>query len=321
MKHIIRLMIGLACLACGSARAAGTFPDRPVRFIVPYAAGGGTDIIARVIGQKLSEFWGQGVVIDNRPGAGSSIGTALAVKAPPDGYTMLMSSISLAFDAAIYRHLPYDPVRDLAPVSLVALQPNILVVNPSLPAKSVADLIALAKAKPGTIPYASGGNGSGPHLAMELFKSMAGVDLLHIPYKGTAPALNDLVGGQVQVMISVTVSAMPMIKSGLLRALAVTGSQRSPGLPEVPTIAESGVPNYQFTTWYGIQVPAHTPADIVMKLNADVIRAEQAPDVRARLEALGVDQATSSAAEFGDMVRSEIARWTKVADGIGLKSE
>ena len=150
---------------------------------------------------------------------------------------------------------------------------------------------------------------------------MAGVDLLHIPYKGTAPALNDLVGGQVQVMISVTVSAMPMIKSGLLRALAVTGSQRSPGLPEVPTIAESGVPNYQFTTWYGIQVPAHTPADIVMKLNADVIRAEQAPDVRARLEALGVDQATSSAAEFGDMVRSEIARWTKVADAIGLKSE
>ena len=231
-----------------------------------------------------------------------------------------MSSISLAFDSAIYRHLPYDPVKDLAPVSLVASQPNIMVVNPSLPVRSVAELIALAKASPGAINYASGGIGSAPHLAMELFESMAGVKLTHVPYRGTALALNDVVSGQVQVMISVTVSAEPLLKAERIRALAVTGATRSPGLPDIPTIAESGVPNYSFSTWYGIQVPAQVPPAIVAQINADVVRVLQAPDVRVRLTSVGVQPMSSSAAEFGAMVQSEIAKWAKVVDRIGLEA-
>ncbi len=318
MKVHVALLAVIASLASPGTAFAQKYPERAVHFIVPYAVGGGTDIIARVVGQKLSELWGQPVVIDNRPGAGSTVGTTAAVKATPDGYTMVMSSISMAFDSAIYKHLPYDPVKDLAPVSLVASQPNIMVVNASLPAKSIPELIALAKEKPGVINYASGGSGSGPHLAMELFKSMAGVNLTHVPYKGTALALNDVLSGEVQVMISVTVSAEPLLKSGRIRALAVTGDTRSANLPDVPTVAESGVPKYSFTTWYGIQVPAKTPPAIVERINADVAKVLQAPDVRERLVTLGVQPMASSSAEFGTMVRSEIAKWTKVADAIGL---
>ena len=310
----------LPCIALGGYAAYGSaqsYPHKPVRFIVPFAPGGGTDIIARIIGQKLSESWGQPVIIDNRPGAGSTVGTALAVKAPADGYTLVMSSISLAFDTTIYKDLPYDPRRDLAAVSRVATQPNILAVHPSLPVKSLADLLAHARAKPGAINYASGGNGSGPHLATELLKMLAGINLTHVAYKGTGPALNDLLGGQVQMMIAVMVSTLPHLASGKLRGIAVTGATRSSSAPDIPTIAESGVPNYEFNTWYGIQVPAATPRPIVIQLNADVLRALQGADVRARFAAGGLEPLPSTPEQFNAMVRAEISKWTKVAAAIG----
>ena len=310
----------MTCVALGgfaSGGAAQRYPGKPVRFIVPYAPGGGTDIIARIIGQKLSDAWGLPVVIDNRPGAGSTVGTALAARAPADGYTLVMSSISLAFDTTIYKDLPYDAVRDLAPVGLVATQPNILAVHPSLPVKSVSELLAQARARPGAINYASAGNGSGPHLATELLKMLAGISLTHITYKGTGPALNDLLGGQVQMMIAVMASTLPHVASGKLRGLAVTGAARSPSAPDMPTIAESGVPDYEFNTWYGIQVPAGTPRAVVDLLNAEVLRALQAPDVRARFAAGGLDPLASTPDAFGAMVRAEIAKWRRVAAAIG----
>ena len=310
----------MTCVALGgfaSGGAAQRYPGKPVRFIVPYAPGGGTDIIARIIGQKLSDAWGLPVVIDNRPGAGSTVGTALAARAPADGYTLVMSSISLAFDTTIYKDLPYDAVRDLAPVGLVATQPNILAVHPSLPVKSVSELLAQARARPGAINYASAGNGSGPHLATELLKMLAGISLTHITYKGTGPALNDLLGGQVQMMIAVMASTLPHVASGKLRGLAVTGAARSPSAPDMPTIAESGVPDYEFNTWYGIQVPAGTPRAVVDLLNAEVLRALQAPDVRARFAAGGLEPLASTPDAFGAMVRAEIAKWRRVAAAIG----
>ncbi len=317
MKSVIAAVTCVALGGFASGGAAQRYPGKPVRLIVPYAPGGGTDIIARIIGQKLSDAWGLPVVIDNRPGAGSTVGTALAVRAPADGYTLVMSSISLAFDTTIYKDLPYDAVRDLAPVGLVATQPNILAVHPSLPVKSVSELLAQARARPGAINYASAGNGSGPHLATELLKMLAGISLTHITYKGTGPALNDLLGGQVQMMIAVMASTLPHVASGKLRGLAVTGAARSPSAPDMPTIAESGVPNYEFNTWYGIQVPAGTPRAVVDLLNAEVLRALQAPDVRARFAAGGLEPLASTPDEFGAMVRAEIAKWRRVAAAIG----
>jgi tripartite-type tricarboxylate transporter receptor subunit TctC len=301
-----------------SSKPAAAYPNRPVRLIVPYSTGGGTDIVARVVAQKLTELWGQAVVVDNRPGAGDTLGTALAVQAPADGYTLVMSSISLAFDPAIYEHLPYDPVRDLAPVALVASQPNMLVVNPALGVTSVAQLIALAKSRPGAINYASGGVGSGPHLATELFDQMAGIKLTHVPYKGTGPALTDLLGGQVELMICVTASSAPLVKAGKLRALAVTGARRSSLTPDLPTIGEAGVPGYEFNTWYGIEAPAGTPRNVIDMINASVVRAMQSPDVRARLVAQGLEPLASTPEAFGVLIASEVAKWTKVARTIGI---
>lgn len=320
MKTYSAIWLGLLLASSAFLVAAQpVYPNRPVRLIVPYSTGGGTDIVARVVGQKLTELWGQAVVVDNRPGAGDTLGTALAVQAPADGYTLVMSSISLAFDPAIYEHLPYDPVRDLAPVALVASQPNMLVVNPALGVTSIAQLIALAKAKPGAINYASGGVGSGPHLATELFDQMAGIKLTHVPYKGTGPALTDLLGGQVELMICVTASSAPLVKAGKLRALAVTGAQRSSFAPELPTIAEAGVPGYEFNTWYGIEAPAGTPRLVIARINADVVRAMQSPDVRARLVAQGLEPLTSTPEAFGALIAAEIAKWTKVARTIGIR--
>ena len=316
----MRLAVAAACVSLSGFWAtaiAQTYPSKPIRLIVPYAPGGGTDIIARIVGQKLGETWGRPVVIDNRAGAGSTVGTALVVKSPADGYTWVMSSISLAFDTTIYKDLPYDPVRDLAPVGLVATQPNILAVHPSLAVKSVSELLAQAKARPGAINYASAGSGSGPHLATELLKMLSGIDITHVAYKGTGPALNDLLGGQVQMMIAVMASTLPHVASGKLRGLAVTGAARSPGAPDIPTVAESGVPNYEFNTWYGIQVPAGTPRAVVTQINAGVLRALQDPDVRARFAAGGLEPLGSTPDEFGAMVRAEIAKWKKVAAAIG----
>jgi len=306
----------VCCFTCAlfnGAAAGQAYPVKPIRFIVPFTPGGGTDLIARVIGQKLSEAFAQPVIVDNRPGAGSTIGTALVAMAPPDGYTLLMSSISIAFDTTLYKNLSYDPSRDLAPVSLVATQPNVVVVNPSLPVRSISELIALAKAKPASINYASAGIGSGPHLATELFKQMAAIDLTPVNYKGTGPALNDLLGGQVQMMMGVVASTIPHVKTGRLRALAVTGNARAATLPDIPTVAESGVPGYEFNTWYGIQVPAKTRRATVDRLNREVGRIVDMADVRERFASAGLEPLSSTPDAFGALISAEIVKWSKVA--------
>jgi tripartite-type tricarboxylate transporter receptor subunit TctC len=307
----------LAAFPVTPAHAQVSFPVKPMRFIVPFAPGGGTDLIARVLGQRLTDAWGRAVIVDNRPGAGSTIGTGIAAKAPPDGYTILLSSISLAFNASLYKSLPFDPVRDLAPVTLVAIQPNMLVISPRLPVRSVQELIALARQKPGTIKYASGGNGSGPHLATELLRMSTNIDIVHVPYKGTGPALTDLLAGQVDMMIAVTASALPYVKAGRLRALAVTGEARSNVAPAVPTLAEAGVAGYEFKTWYGIQAPARTPPGVINALNQKVSEILARTDVVEQLAAVGLEARTSTPREFGALIESEIRKWAKVVKASG----
>lgn len=307
---------GVACLCfvlvSATCNAQQPYPTRPVRFIVPFAPGGGTDIVARALAQRLNDAWGNPVIVDNRPGAGSTIGTDLAAKARPDGYTLLLSSISLAFNASLYSKLPFDPVRDLAPIGMVAIQPNMLVANPRLPSRSVKELIAFAKQKPGVINYASGGKGSGPHLAAELLKLLAKIELTHVPYKGTGPALTDLISGQVDVMIAVTASALPHVRAGRLRALAVTGDKRSPVVPDVPTISESGVPGYEFKTWYGVQAPARTPTAIVSEVNKRVSEILDRADVVEQFSAAGLEARSSSPREFASLIAAEITKWAAV---------
>lgn len=317
----LHLMFALALLGAGAERSVAqeVYPTKAIRFIVPFAPGGGTDLVARIVAHRLNESLGQSVIVDNRPGAGSTIGTAIAVKAPADGYTMLLSSISLAFNASLYKSLPFDPMRDLAPVTLVAVQPNMLVTNPQLPVKSVGELVALARKKPASIRFASGGNGSGPHLATELLEMSAGIDLTHIPYKGTGPALTDLLAGQIDMMIAVMASALPHVKAGKLRALAVTAENRSKVAPDIPTIAESGIRNYAFETWYGIQVPRGTPSQVVGILNTKVAEVLARPDVRARFSAAGLDVLTSSPEEFAAFINAEIRKWAKVVEASGAR--
>lgn len=311
----------LSCIAFASFSAglmAQGYPSKPIRFIVPYAPGGGTDIIARIIGQELSRALGQPVVVDNRAGAGGTIGTDLAAKAPPDGYTMVLNGSSVAFAPSLYKNLPYDTVHDFAAVSLVASQPNILAVHPVLPVKSVRELIALAKAKPGAINYASGGTGAANHLATELLKLLANINITHVPYRGTGPAVTDLLSGQVQMTISVIAAVLPHVKAGKLRALAVTGRTRSLAAPDIPTLAEAGVKNYEFTTWYGIQMPAQTPRPIVNRLNTEIARVLQLPELRDRYAASGLDAVASTPEEFGALIRSEITKWATVIKAAGV---
>ena len=304
-----------ACLCAGVLRAE--YPEKPVRFIVPFAPGGGTDIVGRLLAQKLNDAWGVPVIVDNRPGAGSSLGTALAVKAAPDGYTMVLSSISMAFNASLYQSLPFDVTRDLAAVSLVAVQPNLLVINPRLGASSLKELLALARARPRTIKYASGGNGSGPHLATELLQLSAQVDLTHVPYKGTGPALTDLLAGNVDMMIAVAAAALPQVRAGKLRALAVTDERRIAAAPEIPTMAEAGVAEYEFKTWYGVQVPRKTSAGVVARINDSLLQALRRADVIERFGAVGLEARGSSPAEFEALIRSEIRKWAKVVKASG----
>jgi tripartite-type tricarboxylate transporter receptor subunit TctC len=310
-----RFMALTACatsaLLIGGAHAQD-YPVKPIRFIVPFAPGGGTDIVARTLGQLLTERLGRTVVIDNRAGAGSTLGTALAVAAPPDGYTMVLSSTSMIFAAFLYKDLPYDTVRDLAPVSMVASQPNLLVVHPSLPVSSVKDLIALAKAKPTSISYASGGNGAANHLATEYFNMLAGIKMVHVPYKGTGPAVTDLLSGQVQLTISVIASTLPHVNSGKLKALGVTGRKRSTAAANIPTIDEAGLKGYEFTTWYGVQLPAKTPQAIVTRLQSEVAKSVEDPKVKERYAANGLDAQSSTPDEFRTLIGTEMAKWGKV---------
>ncbi len=300
------------CAALWSTIAvAQSYPTKPIRIIVGYPAGGPTDMIARTVAQKLSPALGQQVIVDNRPGASGMIGAELTVKAAPDGYTLLTVPITYAVTPSVFPKMPYDAEKDLAPVALVAAAPFILVVHPTLPVKTVKDLIALAKSRPGQINYASASAGGMPHLAGELFNIMAGVKLTHIPYKGAAPATIDLLAGQVSLMFNNMLSAMPHVKSGKLRAVAVTSAKRSSAVPELPTVAET-IPGFEASGWYGAFAPAATPREIIAKLNGEINRLMRQPDVAQRLAGDGVEAVTMTPAEFGTYLHSEIVKWGKV---------
>jgi tripartite-type tricarboxylate transporter receptor subunit TctC len=315
----VAVIAGLA--AAGDAPGqAPAYPSRPIRLVVPFPPGGATDILARDVAQKLTEAWGQSVVVDNRPGAGGNIGSELVAKAPPDGYTLLMGTVGThAINASLYAKMPYDHIRDFAPVILVAGVPNVLVVNPALPVNTVAELIAYAKANPGKLNFASSGNGTSIHLSGELFKVMAGVQMTHVPYKGSAPAVADLISGQVQLMFDNLPPSLPQIKAGKLRALAVTSSTRAPALPDVPTMAEAGLPGFEASSWFGVLAPAGTPPAIVAKLNAEIARWLATPEAKERLSKQGADAAGGSPEDFVKHIAAETTKWAKVVKDSGAK--
>ena len=318
----MRAFLLVMALIASQAALAQSWPTRPVRFLVPFAAGAGiNDIMARLVGQHLGTGLGQPVLIENRAGAGGIAGTDVAAKAAPDGYTFLMTNVSLVTSAYLYPQLPYDPEKAFVPVTLVATSPLMLVVHPSVAAKSVQELVALAKANPGRLNFGSGGVGSTPHLSVELFKSASGIDAVHVPYKGGAPALNDLVGGQLSFMIENMPGTMPFVKQGKLRALAVTSPQRSPLEPALPTMAESGVPGYEVVGWQGLFAIAGTPPEVVARLHAEVAKALRLPEARERLAALGAEPVGSSPAQFDAFVRAERTRWGAIIREKGIRSQ
>jgi tripartite-type tricarboxylate transporter receptor subunit TctC len=312
----------LLAMLVSQAALAQAWPNRPVRLLVPFAAGAGiNDIMARLVGQHLGAGLGQPAVIENRAGAGGIAGTDAAAKAAPDGYTFLMTNVSLVTSAYLYPKLPYDPQKDFVPVTLVATSPLMLVVHPSVAARSVQELVALAKANPGRLNFGSGGVGSTPHLSVELFKSAAGIDAVHVPYKGGAPALNDLVAGQISFMIENVPGTLPFVKGGKLRALAITSAQRSPLEPALPTMAESGVPGYEVVGWQGLFAVAGTPPETVARLQAEVAKVLRLPEVRERLAALGAEPVGSTPDEFGAFIRAETTRWGRIIREKGIRSE
>jgi tripartite-type tricarboxylate transporter receptor subunit TctC len=321
MKRHFRRCTAIALAATMAAAAwAQPYPTKPIRIVVPFPAGGTTDVLARAAAQRLTETLGQPAVVDNRPGAGGNIGAELVAKAAPDGYTLLMGTVGThAINPSLYPKMPYDHVRDFAPVILVAGVPNVLVVNPALPVKSVQELIAYAKANPGRVNFASSGNGTSIHLSGELFKTMAGVQITHIPYKGSAPALMDLIGGQVQIMFDNLPSALPQIKAGKLKALAVTSRERAPALPDVPTMAESGLPGFEASSWFGLLAPAGTPQPIILKLNADVAKWVASPEAKEKLLAQGANAAGGTPEDFARHIAAETAKWQKVVKESGAK--
>ena len=315
-----RLLCGMLLVAGFAGLAsAQTYPTKAIRFVVPYAPGGGTDVLTRVIAEKLSGAWNVPVIVDNRPGAAARIGTEIVARSQPDGYTMLMAINSHALNASLYSKLPYDPIKDFSPVIFAATSPNVVVLHPSTPAQSVSELIALARSKPGKLSYSSGGPASGSNLAGELLKMMARVDILEVPYKGAAPAVNDLVGGQVSMSFVVLQSALPHITSGRLRAIAVTSKERSSLLPKLPTVAESGLKGYDVSSWYGTFAPAGTPAPIIEKWNAEVSRILRMPDVEKKLSSLGIEVKGGTAEEFAQFVREDWAFWDKVIKTLGIR--
>ena len=303
----IALLISLAIPAI-----AQDYPTRPIRLVAPFAPGGGTDISARILAEGLSPVLGQTVVVDNRPGAGSILGTDIVAKSTPDGYTLLLGNISMAFNAALYKKLPFDAQRDFIPVSLVTDQPNILVANPALPARSFKEFIALARSQPGKFTFGSAGIGSGTHLAMEMLLMSQSMNLVHVPYKGTGPALTALLGNQITVFFSTFASALPHVKSDRLRAFAVTSVKRTRALPEVPTVAESGVPGYEYSTWYGLLAPAGTPRARIDQLNKATVAVLNTPETRRKYESQGVDAIPSTPARYAAYLKSETEKWTKV---------
>ena len=314
-----RLTLGAAVFSAllAGAAAAQEYPAKPIRIVV----GPGPDVLARIIGQKLTDAWGQQVLVDQRPGAGGIIAADSVAKSPPDGYTLLLSTGTYTTIPSLYSKVPYDFVKDLQPVTLLASLPFLLVAHPSLPAGNVQELLALARARPGQLNYASSGNGTTAHLAGEMLKSMAKVNIVHVPYKGTVPGVIDLVSGQVHLMFAIIQSSLPHVKAGKLRALAVSGGKRSSSAPEVATIAESGVPGYEFISWNGIHAPAAASKAVTGKLNAELSRVITLPDVKERMSGLGMDVAGGTPEDFGALVRSDIAKWAKVIRQAGIKVE
>jgi len=315
---IVLAQAGAVFAQSGQADAAG-YPARAVRVIVPYPPAGGTDILARALAQKLTESWNQQVIVDNRGGGATIIGTELAAKSPPDGYTFLITSTSFVINPGFQPKLPYDTLKDFAPITQLALQAYILAVHPSVPARDVKEFIALARAKPGALNFGSTGIGSGSHLAGELFKLMSKTNAVHILYKGMAPALTDLVAGQTQFIFGTTLTTVPLVKNGRLRALGVTSVKRSTALPALPTIAEAGLPGYSATSWTGAYTPAGVPRAIQARLNTDIVKALQTPDVRERLAADGAEPVGSSAPELAAFVKSEMAKWAQVVKAANLR--
>jgi tripartite-type tricarboxylate transporter receptor subunit TctC len=304
---------------CALAQAQ-SYPSRPIRYIVPQAPGGSSDTLARVLTQRVAQGLGQQIVIDNRPGATGVIGGELAARANPDGYTLLQVATSHATNPAMQARLPYDTLRDFAPISLLSQQPNVFLVHPSVPVRNVKELITYAKSKPGQLNYASSGTGGSQHLAGELLKSMAGIDITHVPYKGSPPALVDVIAGRVPLMSSTMPPALPQIKSGKVRAIAVTSAKRSPALPDVPTVAESGLPGYEAIAWQGLVAPAGTPKPVISRLNAEFVNALKQPEIVAKLNEQGFETVASTPEWFAQYTRTEIAKWSKVIKGAGIKA-
>ena len=323
-RSISAFLVLAALFSCGAVFAQGateTYPTKTVRVIIGLAPGGGTDIQARLFAQKLSENFGRTFVVENRTGAGGTVAYAQAAKAAPDGYTLLGITSGYTITPSVYARLPYDPLKDFAPISLVVQAPFLLLTHPSLPVKSVKELLALARTKPGTLDCASAGYGSSTHMAFELFKALAGVKITHIPYKGTGPALVDVMAGQVHMIFGNVLSTMSSVKSGRLRALAVTTAQRSRVLPDLPTIAEAGVPGYENSTWFGLLAPAGTPAAVLGRLNAELVKISQSPDIVERLAPDGGEPVGSTPEQLGRHLASEITRWRKVVKDAGMKVE
>ena len=326
LLRVLRLlpwvMVGAALVPWPApAQTANGWPNKPLRFILPFPPGGGTDILGRLIADRMTASLGQPVVTENRGGAGGNVGAEAAARSAPDGYTIVLVAPSLAISPSLYSKLNYDPVKDFAPVSLVATVPNVMVTHPSVPADTLAEFIRFAKTKPGGMNFGSGGSGTSNHLAGELFNIVAGVKLVHVPYKGVNLAMNDVLSGQIHLVVIGVPAAAPHIKAGKLRALALVAPQRASALPEVPTVAEAGLPNFEVTTWYGILAPAGTPKPIVTRLNAELVKIMHAPEMKDRLATMATDPVTSTPEEFADYIKREIVKWGEVVRQAGLKAD
>jgi tripartite-type tricarboxylate transporter receptor subunit TctC len=314
------LFFALPALAAGAAPAQ-TYPAKPLRILVGAGSGGGVDTISRIVGQRLEDLWHQQVVVENRPGAGGAVASELVAKAPPDGHTLLTMSISYAVIPASHKNLSYDPIRDFTPVAVLVNGPNILVVHPSLPVKSVRELVALAKAHPGQLTYASSGNGGAANLALEAFKLATGTDIVHIPYRGTAPGVVDLIAGRISLTSAAIVSALEYVKQGKLRALATVGAKRASAAPDLPTVSESGVPGYAVDVWYAMFAPAAVPKPVLAQLNGEIIKILNAPEMKARLAVIGLEPAAEPLDRTNTYIKSEVAKWTKVVSAAKITAE
>jgi tripartite-type tricarboxylate transporter receptor subunit TctC len=316
-----RIALAACTLLWAGGLGAQTYPAKAVRIVIPFAPGGGSDIVGRILAQKLTELWGQQVVIDNRPGGGGNIGAVVVARAPADGYTLFFANANHTINPSLYKSLQYDADKDFAPTSLVAIVTNVLAVHPSVPARNVRELVALAKSRPGELNFASPGSGTSSHLAGELFRTMAGIQVVHIPYKGAAPAVTDLLGGQVSFTITSVLSVMPHVKAGKLRALGVTTAKRASALPELPTIAESGLPGFEVSNWYGILAPAGTARPAIDRIAADLARTIQVRDIAEKFSAQGAEPTSNTPEQFATYIRSEITKWSRVVQASGARAE